>query len=159
MAKKASVNDASKLKLNKVRFFHIRWLENEGILSTYIDTKTGKEFKFTEYTIGPRGGATFAFKIIHTKGKEDKALRYRIKFGMAKCNWKDNFCKKTGRDLALERLESNNENITLSFAEQYTPDIEDIFFNLFETYYKDQEKFIGNIRDIVFNKDELEITD
>lgn len=144
-------------KLNVIRFFHVRWLEDEGVISysSFAKKDDGKPVSI----IAPRGGCTFAYKLIHTKQKGEDKLRYRIRFGLAKCNSKDNFCKKIGRELALARLNDSSKAENLNFSIGYTPDAEDVYFNLFEVYYKDQEEYIGNIREIVLNLDEIDLED
>ena len=150
------IKEIKKPKLNALRFLHIRWLEDEGVISFSLFDDTKKDSIPGSY-ISPRGGATYAFKVIHTKTKDDKEPLFRIKAGLAKCNHKDNFCKKVGRDIALERLNSKTDHLIMTFTSGYEPDMEDIYYNLFESYYGNQEKFIGNIRDIVYNRDEIEL--
>lgn len=54
----------------------------------------------------PRGGVTVAMEVIQSSllpylGQGDTIVR---KLGLAKCSDEDNYCKKTGRELAFSRL-------------------------------------------------------
>lgn len=53
-------------------------------------------------TLSPKGGLTLACKLENQK----------IKVGIAVCSEKDAYCKRTGRDKALERF-LNNKTITI----------------------------------------------
>lgn len=72
-----------------VKFFHIRNLTPYGDVSN-------------------NGGMTVAYQA------KDKEIAYAV----AVCSKKDNFCKKTGRDLAFSRLLGNSLKIQLPRVER-----------------------------------------
>lgn len=56
--------------------------------------------------LNPRGGTTLAMQQIEPWYFDtlEPGTFFELSIGKAKCSVKDNYCKKTGRDLALERM-------------------------------------------------------
>lgn len=61
------------------------------------------------------GGFTVAFRLGEDR---DKAVR-AVTYAYARCNKKDQFVKKTGRELALQRLAETNGTVCTTTAKRY----------------------------------------
>lgn len=61
-------------------------------------------------SLDPRGGLTVAIEAPHTEVIKQIQVgeSFDQKVGIAKCSTKDNYCKKTGRELAISRMKSTN---------------------------------------------------
>lgn len=59
-----------------------------------------------EFAVNPRGGETIASEQLDTKlfKKLDIGDSVTLKLGVAICSTDDNYCRKTGREIALTRL-------------------------------------------------------
>lgn len=64
------------------------------------------------------GGKTIAYTKKEIDGKT------RVEYGVAFCSKEDNFCKKTGREYAMNRL--TNEPMFLEFKNNKTLDVESL---------------------------------
>ena len=88
-----------------------------------------------EYTneVLQKGGLTFAVDVHENE----------IYIGMAECNIKDMFCKKTGREIATSRISKGNyEMLTLC-------DLKDIMYENSHIYFKGVNKEVA--RNIILN--------
>lgn len=83
----------------KTVYSHNRKFESEKCWDCYNDTPGA-------VTMNPKGGTTVAMEVIQswlldTIQQGDTIVR---KVGIAKCSDDDNFCRKTGREIAQSRL-------------------------------------------------------
>lgn len=74
-----------------------------------------------------------------------------IRFGYAKCNPKDNFCKATGRSIAVNRAESNPIHVIKNFR-GYRNEFADEVMGVFKFLEK---KFLKRLYPNFFNPDNI----
>lgn len=88
--------------------------------------------------IDPRGGSTVAMEAIQSWLLENLQMGDTIvrKIGIAKCSDEDNYCKKTGREIAKSRLKQTTLTVVnivrLGTIQTVTVFFEDEKGNLFE---------------------------
>lgn len=118
----------------KLVYCHNREYAGGSGLRTRIGDKEFSEFGVL--TVSPRGGSTVAMEAIQSwlldnLQQGDTIVR---KVGIAMCSDEDNYCRKTGREIAQSRLKQTTLTVVnlVKFGEFVIVFFEDEIGNLFE---------------------------
>ena len=134
---KRAFNSGEKVALDRIYYTHLR---------RYVSRHSPEKFD-ASVELSNHGGATIAFRVRKEVFEPGEDCFYAIEYIWADCNLtaKDQFCKKTGRDLCDNRLNDLDDVKPFYELSEWRPTIKATRDFVIEEYCRNKEIFYHNV--------------